>query len=367
MAEPTETDAEKVKRLARWQRLGLAMLFLGGVAIVGFGVFVWSGLYNISAKSDHWRPTDWIIAQLRDRSIATRADAIDVPNLKEPGLAQLGAEHFRNGCATCHGEPGLEKNPVYANMLPEPPDLSHVRNSYDVSELFWIIYHGLKYTGMPAWPGRGRDDEVWPLVALLQHLDENGAESYRELITSSGSSNCARCHGDESASPISDLVPVLNGQSAEYLERALREYRAGKRQSGMMAPLAHAMTTAEIKRVAQFFSRLSQPEVETRSDADDNVIQSGEVLAHHGDLREGVPSCQSCHASTNPQYPDLAGQPKKYLFKQLQLFARGGRQTTGYGSIMTVIAERMSEQDMRAAAAYYAAMPALKRGAQRDE
>ena len=35
------------------------------------------------------------------------------------------------------------------------------------NELFWIVKHGIKYTGMPAWVALDRDDEVWAVVAFL--------------------------------------------------------------------------------------------------------------------------------------------------------------------------------------------------------
>ena len=367
MAERPETDVEKVKRLTRWQRLGLATLFLAGVLVVGGGVFVWSGLYNISARTDHWRITDVIIAQLRDRSIYARADDIEVPDLSLPGLARLGAEHFRTGCATCHGLPGAGRNPVFASMTPAPPDLTHSREDYDVEELFWIIYHGLKYTGMPAWAGRGRSDEVWPLVALVAHLHENGAESFSDLTAQDRNSPCGRCHGGKEAPPISGMVPVLNGQSAAYLARALREYRSGERQSGMMEPLAHELSDAEIEKIARGFAGMQPVPGKADQQIDAETLELGKRLALNGNRQEGIPACSSCHGGTGPDYPSLAGQPARYLHGQLQLFAKGGRSSTGYGAIMTVIARRLSDAEMRAAAGYYSVQTGTANAEPRDD
>lgn len=354
MADHKETDVERVKRLTRWQRLGLATIFLGGVLIVGFGVFVWSGIYNISARTDHWSPTDWIIVQLRNRSIATRASDVEVPDLTQPGMVELGAEHYRTACATCHGLPTRERNPVYANMLPEPPDLWETGEDYATEELHWIVYHGLKYTGMPAWPGERRTDEVWPMVALIEYLRANDHESRAALFEESdqAASGCARCHGGESAAPVSAYVPSLNGQSAAYLMRSLREYRAGTRESGMMEPLAHSMTDGQIETVArQFADRdpVAFPAAEPEGD-----LERGQHLAREGMRNEGIPACDSCHGGANPNFPTLAGQPAQYLTMQLELFARGGRSETGFGAIMTTVAERLSPEDIDAVSAYYA-------------
>jgi len=38
--------------------------------------------------------------------------------------------------------------------------------------LFQVVNHGLKFTGMPEWPVRDRDDEVWAMVAFLKKMPE---------------------------------------------------------------------------------------------------------------------------------------------------------------------------------------------------
>ena len=66
-------------------------------------------------------------------------------------------------------------------MLPEPPYLGGVVESWKPEQLFWIVKHGLKYTGMPSWPALSRDDEVWSVVAFLQRLPGMKPETYRGL------------------------------------------------------------------------------------------------------------------------------------------------------------------------------------------
>ena len=52
------------------------------------------------------------------------------------------------------------------------------------AEQFWIIKHGVKMTGMPAW-GITHDDELlWDVVAFLRKLPELTAEQYRALVKS---------------------------------------------------------------------------------------------------------------------------------------------------------------------------------------
>jgi mono/diheme cytochrome c family protein len=53
---------------------------------------------------------------------------------------------------------------------------------------FWIIKHGIKASGMPAW-GPGHDDErLWNMVALLKRLPDLSPEQY-QILTARGGDN----------------------------------------------------------------------------------------------------------------------------------------------------------------------------------
>jgi hypothetical protein len=47
---------------------------------------------------------------------------------------------------------------VVAIVLIEPPALTQSANQWSAGELFWIIRHGIKMSGMPAWPDHSDDD-----------------------------------------------------------------------------------------------------------------------------------------------------------------------------------------------------------------
>jgi cytochrome c553 len=72
-----------------------------------------------------------------------------------------------------------------------------------------------------------------------------------------------------------------------------------------------------------------------------------------------VPACSSCHAGSprNPVYPDLDNQHAPYLEGQLRLFQSGNRGGTPYSHIMEVAAQRLSEEDIKAVAAYFSSRP----------
>ena len=69
---------------------------------------------------------------------------------------------------------------------------------------------------------------------------------------------CAACHGADGKAVL-PIYPHLAGQYSNYLEQALREYRSGERKNAIMASQATALTDAEIRQLAHYYSRLPGP------------------------------------------------------------------------------------------------------------
>jgi cytochrome c553 len=356
-------------RLARLRQLGPAMLVVVGALAAGGAIFIVSGIYNVAARHEHWSITNWLLIVVRDRSIANAASDISVPDLMDDNLADLGAEHYRGACASCHGVPGQGPGPVYQNMLPAPPDLISAYEDYDSKELFWIIYNGLKFTGMPAWPGDGRRDEVWALVAFLDRLRREGGGGYtdserlrvlspeREVagVAIQPLENCVRCHGDARTPPVSSHVPRLHGQSEAYLKRAIKDYLRGTRESGIMEPIAQQMSLEETAALARYYASL--PPLDVVASEDPAAVVRGQRITVDGLPENGVPACSACHKVDNPQFPNLAGQSAVYLRGQLDLLRKGLRDRSGYGAIMTVVAKRLNDAQIQDVSAFYASQP----------
>ncbi len=64
---------------------------------------------------------------------------------------------------------------------------------------------------------------------------------------------CQACHGAEGKA-ISPEYPNLGGQYASYLEKALRDYRDGRRKNVIMAPMAANLTDQDIEDLAAFYA-----------------------------------------------------------------------------------------------------------------
>jgi cytochrome c553 len=353
-----------VRHIARGALGALIALAIGGFLLV------WSGLYNVAASRGHWAIVEWILAFGMRNSVELRASMIDVPDLDNDDTILLGANHYRTGCAPCHGAPGVNADPVAQSMLPPPPDLTDAAERWRDSELFWIVKHGIKYTGMPAWVAQSRDDEVWTLVAFLKALRSMSADRYADLlrvpdersddVMREAGALCGGCHGGPNSGPRSALVPRLHGQKADYPVGSLVAYADGDRSSGIMQPVAGNLSQAQIRSLADFYSALPRrpaPGI-AASEAD---LAGGRRLAVTGAPAAGIPACESCHGDeTLSIYPLLSGQSAGYLAAQLQLWKKGLRKATGPAAIMAPIAERMSDKEIDDVSAFYAAQPPMQ-------
>jgi cytochrome c553 len=64
---------------------------------------------------------------------------------------------------------------------------------------------------------------------------------------------CAACHGPDGNSPTPDF-PRLAGQHPDYLEKALGDYKSGRRDNPIMKGMATGLSDADIANVAAYFS-----------------------------------------------------------------------------------------------------------------
>ena len=65
---------------------------------------------------------------------------------------------------------------------------------------------------------------------------------------------CAACHGPSGAQPTAPENPILAGQHYDYLVRALRDYKSGKRNSAVMKGFAASLSRRDIEDLAAWFA-----------------------------------------------------------------------------------------------------------------
>jgi cytochrome c553 len=67
---------------------------------------------------------------------------------------------------------------------------------------------------------------------------------------------CVACHGPDGVGILPDY-PTLAGQHYDYIEQALKAYRAGKRQNAIMNGMAASLKDEDVHALAEYFSQQS--------------------------------------------------------------------------------------------------------------
>ncbi len=169
---------------------------LGGLGFLGLSaiaatLLLQAGGIDVAADTPHSPTVYRLIAWAREQSIARRAaNIVPPPDLSDPGRIRRGAGNYDAMCANCHLSPGGEDSEIRKGLYPTPPNLSKPSAEVDAQRLdgrrFWIVKHGIKATGMPAWSKGGMSDEdIWNLTAFLKVLPSLSQEAYRRQVEAS--------------------------------------------------------------------------------------------------------------------------------------------------------------------------------------
>jgi hypothetical protein len=105
----------------RWGLVAGALLVLVVAAAIG----IYAGLYNIAADVPHTQPVYWLLDTVRNRSVASRARDVVVPNnLNDPNRISRGAEQYAEMCSGCHLAPGMKRTEISRGLYPRAPELA---------------------------------------------------------------------------------------------------------------------------------------------------------------------------------------------------------------------------------------------------
>ncbi|QYK42632.1 MAG: c-type cytochrome [Paracoccaceae bacterium] len=148
---------------------------------------------------------------------------------------------------------------------------------------------------------------------------------------------CRTCHGLDGMARI-PIAPHIGGEPAGYLSRQLAAFRSGAREHEMMSVVAKGLTDEAIGNLAAWYAA----QVPTAG------LPAGRTEA------DAPEACTACHGAdgmaTMEDAPNLAGENVMYIDTQLKAFRSGKR----VHDIMTGIAADLSDDDIRALAAWYA-------------
>ncbi|MEE2860373.1 MAG: c-type cytochrome [Pseudomonadota bacterium] len=338
------------------------LLAVAGLGLAGGAAVVFGGLYDVSARHGHLPGVSWVLHTTFRNSVQLRARPMDqVPPLTDQ-MAALGARHYDASCRHCHASPGEFATDTMRAMVPHPPHITDAVAGWKPNELGWIVYHGVKMSGMPQWPAP-REDEVWAVTAFLDRVPQMSADQYRQLTAqpaadSAALSYCAGCHGIDGRT-MNPHIPRLDILGRAYLDMSLQAFLSERRHSGIMQHAVTEVPPDALDALAgHYAAQPTGPASPQRPDPDLVARGRALALAEEGD---DVPACRSCHGPwpdrLRDEFPALAGQHQAYLHSQLLAWRDGHRGGGPVSELMQEAAEDLEDADIDALAAFYASLP----------
>jgi mono/diheme cytochrome c family protein len=154
------------------------------LATVVATALVYMGSFDVAADKPHPEPVFWLMNTVRDRSVAIRAADVTVPSdLADAKRIASGAAQYDEMCSLCHLAPGMKRTEISRGLYPRAPELRRTSNLTPAQQ-FWVVKHGLKMTGMPAWGVTHDDELLWDIVAFLRKLPELSPSEYQVIVRS---------------------------------------------------------------------------------------------------------------------------------------------------------------------------------------
>lgn len=174
--------------------LVLAFFWLGLVA------FAYSGAVNVAASNGYLPGVKWFFDTTSRRSIESHAKAaFERGEIREPAkvtdaMLIKGASEYQAMCVPCHGTPGGSRGEFGRGMKPEPPDLAHSASEMQPREVFWVVQHGIRHTGMPAFGATHSQEALWTITAFVERFDEMAPAEYEQWIKKAGGESGSHSH-----------------------------------------------------------------------------------------------------------------------------------------------------------------------------
>lgn len=193
------------------------------------------------------------------------------------------------------------------------------------------------------------------VVVIMWMLTGTAAYAAGDAAAGKAKSNiCVACHGADGNSTNPEW-PKIAGQWPAYMVEQLQAFKSGARKNALMAGITKNLSEQDMKDLAAYFA---SQKTKITGAGDAALAEQGQRLYRGGNAKANIAACMACHGPAGkgipPRFPRVSGQHAKYTTLQLMAFRAGKRESDG--EIMTRIAARMSNQEIKAVAEYIAGL-----------
>lgn len=159
----------------------LGIIFALVVAAAGVSYYVMKGFVNTRAD----QPPSALESKIAMSAMDASADR-NAPDQKNPVAATeenlvAGAKLYNDNCAGCHGVPSNSNTQFGGAFYPPVPQFFKDAPDMPDNENFYVIRHGVRWTGMPAWNKTLSDQQIWQITTFLATIGKLPPAALQQL------------------------------------------------------------------------------------------------------------------------------------------------------------------------------------------
>jgi thiosulfate dehydrogenase len=142
------------------------------MAVLAFVMYEGAKQGYINLGADH-KPSfaeSTFAMSVLDASISRHIVGLQNPVSPTEENIEAGAKIYLAHCAGCHGVPANPDAQFSRSFYPPAPGFFQERPDMSEAENFYIVQHGIRWTGMPSFGATLNDQQIWQVVTFLSHI-----------------------------------------------------------------------------------------------------------------------------------------------------------------------------------------------------
>ena len=148
--------------------------FIAAVVIVLLAEFLWVRLGFVDPRADV--PEGVLERRVAmpslDASLDRHAGEAQNPVAATDANLLAGMKIYQTNCAGCHGDIRQPHGVFGDAFYPRAPQFMEDAPDMPENQNFYMIQHGVRLSGMPAWKSSLKQQELWQVTTFLSHMDK---------------------------------------------------------------------------------------------------------------------------------------------------------------------------------------------------
>ncbi|HUA99411.1 MAG TPA: c-type cytochrome [Terracidiphilus sp.] len=148
--------------------------FLTAAVLLILGAFLYVRLGYVDPRAD--TPVSALESAIAMPALDASVDrhASDAKNPVPADSANLtaGMKIYQSDCSSCHGDAAHPEAVFADNLNPRPPQFVTDAPDMPENQNFYIVEHGIRFSGMPSLQKILTPQQAWQVTTFLSHMDK---------------------------------------------------------------------------------------------------------------------------------------------------------------------------------------------------